>query len=550
MQIRPPGVQVFFHFRPPVSGRYFLSCSLLLAAIPALATDYYVSPSGNDKKGNGTAAKPWKTIAEVNQHQYLPGDRILFQGGASYSGTLNFTSRSRGTAASPIMVTSYGAGRATIAPGTAAALFAYNTAGYVLSNLDFVGSGASNTAHGVNFYADLAGGVKLDTIVIDSVEVRGFGKAGIIIGSWNGVTGFQNVRITNTSSHDNADGGISTYGDVNINTVGWPHRNVYIGNCTAYNNMGRAGTTTASGNGIVVGAADGVIIERSLAYNNGVNNTNNGGPVGIWVYDSNNALIQYNESHHNHTNSVTDGGGFDIDGGTTNSVMQYNYSHDNEGPGYALIQYAGARVWANNTARYNVSQNDARKNGVGAIHFWNGGSGVQSAQVYNNTVYISGTAPMPRAMMFQTPTSNVSVRNNIFFSTGGAPVLDAVGGQYNLSLQGNNWWSGGAATTFVWNYASYGDLGSFRSSTGMETFNGSPVGMSLDPRLTAPGAGPSINNPAALSTLSAYRLQGGSPMIDTGLTLGSLFGVNPGPSDLYGSPLPRGLAYDVGANEY
>ena len=37
-----------------------------------------------------------------------------------------------------------------------------------------------------------------------------------------------------------------------------------------------------------------------------------------------------------------DGVGFDFDGGVTNSVMQYNYSHDNDAAGFLRAQYAFA----------------------------------------------------------------------------------------------------------------------------------------------------------------------------------------------------------------
>ena len=44
------------------------------------------------------------------------------------------------------------------------------------------------------------------------------------------------------------------------------------------------------------------------------------------------------------------------------SVMQYNYSHDNDGAGYLLGQFTGGRPWGRNIVRNNISQNDARNN--------------------------------------------------------------------------------------------------------------------------------------------------------------------------------------------
>ena len=528
--------------------RGFATALLLLAAVPALAADYYVSPSGNDKQA-GTASQPWKSIAQVNKNHYQAGDRILFRGGATFSGTLQFGNTSSGTAANPIQLTSYGTGRATISAGTGAGLYVYNTAGFAISNLNFAGSGASKNAQaGISFYADQAGPVKFDTIRIDSADIGGFGEGGIVIGSWAGMTGYTNVSITNTTVHDNGTAGIEMYAETSMSSVGYPHANIYVGHCQAYNNAGLAGTSGSSGSGIVIGSANGVVIERSLAYNNGANNTANGGPVGIWAYDSNNVTIQYNESHHNHTNSVTDGDGFDLDGGVTSSVMQYNYSHDNDGAGYLLAQYSGARPHNNNTIRYNISQNDGRKNGIGAIDLWNGGSGIQSETIYNNTVFVAPAPASTRAILFQSATTGVNVWNNILVTTGGVPVIDVAPGQSGLEFQGNDYWSSGAALTLRWNGGSYASLAAWRSGTGQEILSGGAVGFNLDPRLTAPGTGGSIDNPDALSTLTAYRLLSTSPMIGKGLSLPALFGINVGTVDYYGNTIPSGTGYNVGAN--
>ena len=59
------------------------------------------------------------------------------------------------------------------------------------------------------------------------------------------------------------------------------------------------------------------------------------------------------------TANNADGGGFDLDGATTNSVLQYNVSWNNNGYGYQLYDF----FWGphqNNTARYNVTIDDAK----------------------------------------------------------------------------------------------------------------------------------------------------------------------------------------------
>src|SRR5439155_393532 len=83
--------------------------------------------------------------------------------------------------------------------------------------------------------------------------------------------------------------------------------------------------------------------------------------------------FQYNESYGNHTRTATDVGGFNFDWDTTNSLMQYNYAHDNDGP--AFLPGAGSHVNSGNVIRYNISENDGRRNGRAAIHLWRHATG-------------------------------------------------------------------------------------------------------------------------------------------------------------------------------
>ena len=68
------------------------------------------------------------------------------------------------------------------------------------------------------------------------------------------------------------------------------------------------------------------------------------GPVGIWGYESDRLTIQYCFSHDNKTSPEgLDGGGFDFDGGITNSLMQYNLAMNNEEPVMACFSLAVQR---------------------------------------------------------------------------------------------------------------------------------------------------------------------------------------------------------------
>jgi hypothetical protein len=398
---------------------------LLLAVLwapAALATDYYVSLSGDDSNAGTSSSASWKTIAKVNSVGFSAGDRILLEGGQTFGGSVYFDSGDRGTPSNPITITSYGSGAATINAGLADGLFAWNTAGLAISNLIFEGAGAqTNTNAGVNIYNDLPGNVKLGYIRIDAVNVSGF-RNGILIGGWNGASGYDNVRVTNTVAYNNQRSGMSTYAAARYGLT-----NVYVGYSSFHDNLGDPNLTTVdSGNGIVLGEVDGAVIERTVAYNNGtLCPAANGGPVGIWEYDSNNVLIQHSESYSNHTGGKDDGGGFDLDIRSTNSVMQYNYSHDNDGAGFGLYQDSGPVAWKGNIVRYNISENDGRKNGYGAITLWTGGGGFSDAEIFNNTIYVSpDPSRTAHAIRINSDSSGFHFRNNLILATGGMHLLE------------------------------------------------------------------------------------------------------------------------------
>jgi hypothetical protein len=511
---------------------------------------YYVSSSGDDANPGTSPSRSWASIAKVNATAFAAGDTVLFQGGATFSGGLDFGPEDKGTAASPIVVGSFGTGRATISSGGLHGLYAYNTAGFEVRNLVFMGPGrTSSSTSGVSFYMDRLN-TRLPHIVIDSVEVFGYRDIGILIGSWNGGSGYDDVSITNSASHDNGDAGIATYAEAVLG-----HRNVYVAHCKAYNNPGiEEKTNLHSGNGIILGGVDGATIEYCQAYNNGwLNAWTGGGPVGIWGYSSNNLVIQHNESHHNRTGTGKDGGGFDLDGGCTNSIMQYNYSHDNEGAGYLVAQYSGAPTMKGLTIRYNISENDGRKNNHAGIMLWSSGSngGIQDTEIYNNTIYLTPSASgYPSAFyMFGNLYRNVSVRNNIFQTTGGREVVINRATDAIIRFEGNNYWASGATPKFIWPGGTYTSLEAWRSATGQETLNGIATGLYTNPELKDPGKGVNIGNPQMLYTLHGYELKETTSLTGKGLNLTALFGTNTGTRDFFGNSIMQRSDLTVGAHQ-
>src|SRR5690606_4902083 len=117
-------------------------------------------------------------------------------------------------------------------------------------------------------------------------------------------------------------------------------------------------------------------------------------------------------------------------------------------------------------------------------------------------------------------------------------------------FQGNLYHNTTSASNFKILYGgkTYYDLNSFRNGANQEKLNGSPVGVSADPKLTGYNKNITIGNAYNLNTLSAYRLTSGSPALDKGVNLNSL-GVSKSQSDFWGSNIYQGGGFEIGADE-
>ncbi|QED38005.1 right-handed parallel beta-helix repeat-containing protein [Antarcticibacterium arcticum] len=507
---------------------------------------YYISPDGNDSNSGNSPDDAWKTIDKVNQMDFQPGSKILFEGGKSFAGNLYFTVGDGNDASNPIKVTSYGTGRATIKAGDKDGIYVYNTAGIIIDNLIFSGSGMySNNASGINFYNDLPGNVKLNRVDITNTEVFGFRNFGIVIGAYNGNSGFSNVLIENNKVHDILDVGISSYGAFSSTKTGYAHSNITVRNCEVYNIPGYS-KKSHSGNGIVISDVQKSVIEYSTVYDCGKGNTNCGGPVGIWYWDADQVTIQHNEAYNISSGTGCDGGGFDLDGGVTNGIMQYNYSHDNDGAGYLVGQFTGARAMNNIIVRYNISENDAATNG-GSVYLFNGAQNMDNIFVYNNTFYISEQAgnrssAAIKLLQWKLIKGNIQFNNNILYALNGADLVSVPSG-YSASFKGNLYYSPDNFN-IAYHGTSYASLESFRN-TGNEKLNTLNTGFQGDPNLNSPGAGTIIGHGKDLTGLSSYKLAAGSPAKDMGINLDGGIGER----DYYGNAPVKNSQQDIGAHE-
>ncbi|MCC6232402.1 MAG: right-handed parallel beta-helix repeat-containing protein, partial [Verrucomicrobiales bacterium] len=90
---------------------------MISGALRASAADYYVRPSGDDAAPGTSPEAAWRTPERVNGSRLLPGDRVRFEAGASFHGNLSLTAEDAGTSHAPVVIGSFGIGRATLLAG-------------------------------------------------------------------------------------------------------------------------------------------------------------------------------------------------------------------------------------------------------------------------------------------------------------------------------------------------------------------------------------------------------------------------------------------------
>lgn len=517
---------------------------VVTSALMLLATqvrgDYWVATTGLDTNP-GSQASPYLTISKaLGVITSTSAPTTIYVAPGTYAGTAtSVTGISNvaiiGDATSwPILTQAAG--------GAKAVFYFYNCNNITTSNFILRGLGVTGqTAKaGITHYTDLSS--QRSVVRVLNMEVSGFYE-GVQVWAFGVGSGFNDVLIDNVFAHDNRDNGGSTYaGGGSLS----PHTNVVVRNCTfTYNKGDSSKSGNPSGSGFVLGGVNGGLIEYCTAHHNGGLGPFAAGPVGLWSYNSNNVVMQYCESYNN-TAVVNDGDGIDLDIGMTNSVVQYCYSHGNKGAGY-LMSPDGVDPYVNNTIRFCISENDANGPGYGGLHFYAPtANALQTSVFYANTVYNSNGAPSVYAV---GPANVASSRviNNILYSTAGKFMTSDAPSAYtkdNILFLGNMYYTPGATS----NFDGQTNLSAWRSNKAQETLNQAAVGTQADPKLAAAGQGGIVGDPYKLASLTAYKLQAGSPAIGTALDYATLSpAITPGARDFYGIVIPISGKYDIGA---
>ncbi len=412
------------------------SCVIILWAILCVSAfaqkiyhhTWYIDTTGTDA-GYGDKDKPFKTIWRINVVDLHPGDTVYFRAGQTFNGTLELRAGMNGTSKNPIVISSYGKGRAVIDGGDSSGVKVYKESYLKLEHLALHGSGrkTGNRKDGLAI-------INCRNVMMNDLNISGFQKSGLLIFS------SQNIVANHVSAHDNGSAGI---------TVEAPYQtreshNIKILNCRAENNPGDpTNLTNHSGNGIVVGDCRKVLIDHCTATNNGWDMPRIGnGPVGIWAYEADSVVIQHCLSYKNKTSKGgADGGGFDLDGGVTNSIVQYNVSYDNWGSGYCIFQYWGASPWHDNIFRYNISENDGTvSDSQAGLYIWNSSDDEKQfhdCKVYGNIIYNDKVAAI--CFSEKSESKGIVFRNNVF--VGKDSLIKGKDKLGDTKYAGNDWWS-------------------------------------------------------------------------------------------------------------
>ena len=262
------------------------------------------------------------------------------------------------------------------------------------------------------------------------------------------------------------------------------------------------------GDGILLACSTKPLIEGNTAKDcNCVCSDNN---AGIWPQNCDGAVVQYNEVYNTHT--TNDGQGFDVDILCTNTLVQYNYSHGNEG-GFLLVCGSDNNKTSNTIVRYNVIENELRR------VFCMVGN-IENTYIYNNTIFLGPETPDNRVVDSWvhegTRPANTFFSNNIFY-------VMTPNAWYNCENM--------AGTRF--------DNNCF---FGIDARNelADIHALRINPLLEGPGSGG-----IGLVNLERYRLRAGSPCIGAGQLI-----ENNGGRDFQGRRLKPGARPSIGAFEF
>lgn len=375
-----------------------ISCALVFTFLLSLTgcgtqqakvgDNYYLdSENGQDTNDGLSPDQAWKTFDKVKNSIFKAGDSILLRRESIYNGVMEISAHGKPDVR--IVIGAYGLGNAPriIAPDSSMYAVLIKKSDYLtLRDLDITNKGKERLAGraGVKVLCEEYGvshHIVLDALNIHDVngtlaKHSGEGCGILVETRWKErPSAFDSLTIENCIIRRCERNGITW-------SSGWDRRKWFPNTHTMIcKNL----IEEVPGDGIVPIGCDGALVEYNLMRNCTDLLPEKDAAAGIWPWSSDNTLIQYNEvSHHK---ASWDGQGFDSDFNCSNTTIQYNYSHDNEGgfiliccPGPSECDTTGIVGNRGTIVQYNISINDGlrtRKTHIG---------------MYSPIIHIGGTA--------------------------------------------------------------------------------------------------------------------------------------------------------------
>ena len=505
-----------------------LACLCLLAnsvirASASTATYYLDSAGGNDANSGTSPSSAWKSLDKVNATTFHPGDSLLLKAGSVWRGQL--WPKGSGSSQQPIHIGKYSEGSKPQIQGQGSVedtLLLKNQEFWEIEDLDISNAAPDykSIRRGVHIALDNFGDARhfvLRCLTVHDVSGRDDTKhnGGIILTS-NGEkkpSRFIDVLIEGNELYHVDRNGISTWSDRWQRSLWYPSLRVIVRGNTLHD---------IGGDGIMIAVTDGALLEHNVVGR--ANQRSEGYNIAIWTWSADNSIIQFNEAFE--TKGQRDGEGFDSDWNSRNTLIQYNYSHDNDG-GFLLVCDDGSQHSADSVGnigtivRYNISQND-RHRGI-AI------SGpVRNTLVYNNTFFYGPDHPIDAVLFTDWSgwSASTSFLNNIFYAVAQARIGHAVSRADD-----------GAHTSAPG--LGYSRENHFDANTYFGQINSveDPHASTADPRFTNPGQAA-----GGRDSLRGYSLTQDSPARKSGVPVTDNGGI-----DFFSAPLQNCAPPDRGA---
>ena len=425
--------------------RSLLTAAILLVLTMSTSfagTSYYVSSSLGDDHNDGLSmSSPWATLTRVAKANLAAGDTVYFKASDSFTGQLLVDES--GELGKPIHYTAYGEGDAPIIDGSAgsngselAAILVIDQEHIEISHLTVRNFRKQSKANipDVNAYGILVkntgkrtlSGFELHHLTVEEIypirakkSFNNTSVTGIRFETNPAKTKHLAVNTRDIYIHDNLIRHTARFG------IALRHRPARIAGITdtaldydvnvriTNNRCEDTGGSCVLMNGIWQGLLEGntfirsgAMVEPSLSVNRG---------SGAWFFRSKNIVAQYNRALGSRGHN--DSAGMHVDFGNENILVQYNFSHDNEGYGTEILGKNKHIIW-----RYNISAGD----GTRRVNVERPEGGTSNFP--GKTIFVSDFS-VPKRIQ----SRDVFIYNNTYLITSGSdPYIEFNGEQVQL----------------------------------------------------------------------------------------------------------------------